>query len=196
MTGDKDTVLVAADDSAVVDRLRSWLVADYQVPTTTDGDEALALFEDADAVVIDHDLRAASGAVVAAEIDCQTTAQTVAVLRDDHHDPNYHPTAGESLSKPVDKATFLETVDKLLRRARYDELIAECTSLATKHGALETDDDHDAAEDRETVQQQLEAVFSELDELVGSFDGDDFRAAFVTCELGTPTQPQCAREQS
>ncbi|MFA9415641.1 response regulator [Natrinema sp. HArc-T2] len=197
MAGDTNTVLVADDDPAVAARLRSWLAEDYRVVTTTDGDETLALLEDADAVLVDPALRTESGSVVAAELERRATAQTVAVLRDDQHQhgSDYQPTAGDSLTKPVDETQLLETVDSLVRRARYDELIAECTSLATKHGALETGDDL-TDEDHETVQQQLDDVFSELDELVDSFDSDDFRAAFATCEFSTTTQPRRASEQS
>lgn len=196
MVGDTNTVLVADNDPIVVARLRSWLTEDYRVTTATDGDETLALLEDADAVLVDLDLRTESGSIVAAELERHAMAQTVAVLRDDQHGSDYRPTAGESLVKPVDKGQLLEAVDRLVRRARYDELITECATLATKRGALETGIETTADADHETVQQQLDDVFSELDELVGSFDSDDFRAAFATCELSTTTHPRRAREQS
>jgi len=196
MVGDTNTVLVADDDPVIVDRLRSWLTEDYRVTTTTDGDETLALLEDADAVLVDRDLRTESGSIVAAELERHAMTQTVAVLRDDQYGSDYLPTAGESLVKPVDKNELLETVDRLVRRGRYDELISECATLATKRGALETGADATADAEHEPVQRQLDDVFSELDELVDSFDGDDFRAAFATCEFSTATQPPRASERS
>src|SRR6056297_874116 len=126
MVGDTNTVLVADDNPAVVARLRSWLAEDYRVVTATDGDETLTLLEDADAVLVDPDLRTSSGSVAAAKLERHATAQTIAVLRDDQHGSSYHPTAGDSLVKPIDETGLLETVDSLVRRARYDELIAEC----------------------------------------------------------------------
>jgi len=196
MIGDTNTVLVADGDPLVVSRLQSWLTEDYRVTTTTDGDETLARLEDADAVLVDRDLRTESGSIVAAELERHAMAQTVTVLRDDQRNSDYPPTAGEFLVKPVDKNQLLEVVDRLVRRARYDELITECATLATKRGALETGADVTADADHETVQQQLNEVFSELDELVGTFDSDDFRAAFATCELSTTTHPRRACEQS
>ncbi|MFD1564912.1 HalX domain-containing protein [Haloarchaeobius amylolyticus] len=195
MAGNTNTVLVADDDPAVVDRLRSWL-DDYRVEATTDGDETIALLEAADAVVVGHDLLTVSGAVVAAEIERRATTQTMAILREstDTHDSRF--SIGNTLVKPVEKDAVLETVDRLVRRARYDELIAECTTLATERGALEAGTDTAVAAQSETLQRELDEVLTELDELVGSFDDDDFRAAFATCEFGTTTQPRRVREQS
>jgi len=195
MVGDTNTVLVADDDPAVVDRLRSWL-DDYQVEATTDGDETIALLETADAVVVDHDLLTVSGAVVAAEIERRATTQTIATLRESTDAPDSLCSIGNTLVKPVEKDTVLETVDRLVRRARYNELITECTSLATKRGALEAGGDTPTDVRSETVQRDLDALFTELDDLVESFDSDDFRAAFATCEFGEATQPRRASEHS
>ncbi|WP_226041520.1 HalX domain-containing protein [Natrinema sp. DC36] len=193
MAGDTNTVLVADDDPIVVRKLRSWLADEYRVETTTHGDETLSLFEDADAVLVGHDLRTDSGTVVAAEIECRTTAQTIAVLCDGQGGSPL-PAVGDSLEKPVQKTALLETADRLVRRARYEELVAECATLAAERGAIESRGDVDSNEEYETLQRRLDEVFAELDELVSTFDGDDFRAAFATCEFGTPAQPQSASE--
>jgi len=89
----------------------------------------------------------------------------------------------------------LETVDRLLRHARYDDLLDECLTLAAERGTLESQDDFEPDEEYETLQRRLEEVFTALDELVATFDGDDFRAEFATCELGTPTEPHRASER-
>lgn len=198
MVGNTNTVLVADDDPAVVDQLQSWL-DDYRVEATTDGDETIACLETADAVVVDHDLLTVSGAV-AAELERRATTQTLAFLCE-QTDAHKHPfSIANTLVKPVEKDTVVETVDRLLRRARYDELIAECTTLATKRGALEAGGNtaSDTASDArsETLQRDLDELFTELDDLVGSFDSDDFRAAFATCEFGTTIQPRRASECS
>lgn len=194
MAGDTNTVLVADGDPAVVARVRSWLAEAYRVEATTDGDEALALVEEADATVVGRDLRTASGTVVATEIERRAAPQTVAILREDANGNDPSVPNGDPLDKPVERATLLETVDRLLRRSRYDDLMDECTTLAAKRGAIETCDNLESGEDDETLQDRLDDVFSELDELVETFDGDDFRAAFARCEPGTATQPQCASE--
>ncbi|SDC59981.1 HalX domain-containing protein [Natrinema hispanicum] len=194
MAGNTNTVLVADDDPAVVDQLRLWL-DDYRVEATTDGDEAIARLATADAVVVDHDLLPVSGAV-AAELEHRATTQTMAILCESTDAHNCPFSIGNTLVKPVEKDTVVETVDRLLRRARYDELIAECTTLATKRGALEAGGDTASGARSETVQRDLDELFTELDDLVGTFDSDDFRAAFATCEVGTAIQPRCASEFS
>jgi len=91
-------------------------------------------------------------------------------------------------SKSPSSEPRFETVDRLLRHARYDDLLDECLTLAAERGTLESRDDFEPDEEYETLQRRLEEVFTALDELVATFDGDDFRAEFATCELGTPTE--------
>lgn len=195
MVGETNTVLVADDDPTVVAQVRSWLDDRYRVETATNGDELLSLLGDADAVLVDRGLRTASGTVVAAEIERRATAQTMAILSNDERGAAVHTTAGGSLEKPLERAALLETVDRLLRHARYDDLLDECLTLAAERGALESRDDFEADEEYETLQRRLDEVFAALDELVATFDGDDFRAEFATCELGTSTEPHRASER-
>ncbi|WP_254763993.1 HalX domain-containing protein [Natrinema marinum] len=193
MAGDSTVVLVADSDSDVTTGLRSLLVDDYRVETTTDGDEALTALEDADVVLVGHDLRTASGSIVAVEIDRRAGAYSMAVLSSgDREFESCHLTT-DCLVKPIDEATLRETVDRLARRARYDELIAECATLAARRGKLESrarandngDGEYDEDGEYEAVQERLAELYDELDELVAAFDGDDFRAAFTACHTGT-----------
>ncbi|WP_090617167.1 HalX domain-containing protein [Natrinema salaciae] len=186
MTGDGTTVLVAADDPHRVAELRSWLVTEYRVEATTDGDDALAVSADVDAVLIDRDLRTDAGTVVADEIERRGLTQPMAPLHS-ADEPTGRRRPDDSLVAPVTKSAALEGVDRLLRRARYDELLAECTALAAKRGALEADAAIVATEDRpETLQRRLDELLAELDELVATFDGEDFRAAFEACRVAGP----------
>jgi len=106
MVGDTNTVLVADDDPTVVAQARSWLDDRYRVETATTGDELLSLVGDADAVLVDRDLRTASGTVVAAEIERRATAQTMAILSNDERRAAVHTTAGGSSKSPSSEPRF------------------------------------------------------------------------------------------
>lgn len=190
------TVLVAADDPAVVAGLRAQLTHDYCVETTTNGDETLAAIEDVDAVLVDRTLRTAAGTLVVAEIEGRPAARTTSVVYENKRETTGHTDIGDRLARPVAKADLVETVDRLLRRSRYDELIHECARLAAKRGTLEARSNgrNELESDGEyaALGNRLEDVFSELDELMGTFDGDDFRAAFETCAFDDSSAPQPA----
>ncbi|WP_222919054.1 HalX domain-containing protein [Natrinema sp. SYSU A 869] len=199
MVGNPNTILVADDDPSVVTGIRSWLAEDYRIETTTDGDDALAGLDDVDVVLVGQGLRTAAGTAVAAEVERRTATGTTVTLRSGEREDS-HNVAGETLVKPLTKADLRETVDCLMRRARYDELMAECTTLAAKRGTVEArsnaDDSLECDAEHTALERRLEAVFSELDELVESFDSDDFRAAFETCTVGDANRPRRASELS
>ncbi|WP_254523604.1 HalX domain-containing protein [Natrinema caseinilyticum] len=199
MSGDTNAVLVADSDPEVVARFRSWLADDFRVETTTDGDDALAILEDVDATLVARDLQTASGTAVASEIE-RNAAHTMAVLRYTEPGTERYRFTGDSLVKPVSKTALFETVDHLLRRARYDNLVAECASLAVECGAFEARTDPgcelEADDEYADIQRRLADLFTELDELVRTFDRDDFRAAFTTCGFGGNTPSQQAERLS
>lgn len=196
MTGDETTVLVAADGPSVIDDLRSWLSENYQVYATTDGDDALETFEDTDAALIDSELRTGDGAVVATELDQRSGPQQVAVLHSSDRPTACRGHPVDSLVEPLTRTAVLETVDRLLRRARYDELMSECATLAAKRTELEANGTPSRAMEREleTLRRRLEELLSELDSLLATFDGADFRAAFETCQYGDSGSPPRASD--
>ncbi|MDS0477413.1 HalX domain-containing protein [Natrinema sp. 1APR25-10V2] len=191
MAGDTTVVLVAAPDHDVVGGIRSLLIDDYRVRTTTDGEEALARLDGADVVLVDRDLQAEAGTVVATEIDRRAGSHSIAVMCSADREFESRRIAGDCLVKPVDETDLRGTVDRLARRARYEELMAECATLAARRGALEahTRDDPDD-EEYAAVQRRLGELFDELDELVAAFDGEDFRAAFTACDYATDSGAQ------
>ncbi|WP_408958684.1 HalX domain-containing protein [Natrinema sp. 74] len=194
MAGNTTVVLVATTDPDAVTECCSSLTERYRVQTTTDGDEALERLDDADVVLVDSDLRTESGTVVATEIDRLARPHATAVLRSaDQEFESRHGTdiPGDRLVKPVNENDLRETVDRLARRVRYDALMDECATLAAKRGELESHAHaNDSDEEYAAVQRRLAELFDELDEVVATFDGDDFRAAFTACNFaaGTGTQ--------
>ncbi len=123
------TVLIAATDPDAVAEYRSWLTGAYRVETTTDGSDALARLEAVDVALIGRDLRTADGTVVARAVERRGAGYAMAILRGDD-EPDRDRTAAVELTEPVSNATLCETVDRLLCRVRYDELIDECAALA------------------------------------------------------------------
>lgn len=199
MTGDISAVLVAAADPDAVEQYRSWLADEYRVVSTTDGDDALSRLEDVAAVVVGRRLRTTDGTVVARAIERRGTAHAMAALHD-RTGPECASTGGERLVRPVTESTLLETVDRLCRRARYDELTTECATLAARRGALEAHTSGtatvDCDEEYARLQRRLEELFAEVDELVETFDRDDFQAAFGSCTVADSARSQRISERS
>ncbi|MDF9746679.1 HalX domain-containing protein [Natrinema salsiterrestre] len=199
VSGNVPTVLVAVDDPDVRARFQSWLTRDYRVETATNGDGVLSAIEAVDAVLVDRELRTAAGTPVVDELEGRPAVRTTSIVHDSH-ESSRHCDIDDGLVRPVSRAALSETVDRLLRRGRYDELVAECATLAAECGALEArtggrsslefDGNYVAARHR------LEEVFSELDDLLRSFDGEDFRAVFETCTVEAARGLQQAGERS
>ena len=89
----------------------------------------------------------------------------------------------ESFSPSSDSSRLRRRVDRLLTRARYDDLLTEYAELAARRGAIEAttepkaladDDEYDEVRDRSR------RVRSELEELLSEFEVRDFDAAFAT----------------
>lgn len=196
MTGDANVILVAGPDPDELARFQSWLDDEYRVETVTNGDDALALLETVDVAVIDRELQTASGSAVVAEIEPRTAASTTAILDTVEQQSTGRIDFADSLDRPVARTALRETVDRLVRRARYDDLVAECAALAIERAALETgsssDPESDIDRERAALRRQFDDVFAELDELIGTFDGDDFQAAFATCTVGDANGPHQA----
>ncbi|WP_226006475.1 HalX domain-containing protein [Natrinema salinisoli] len=199
VSGNVPTVLVAVDDPDVRARFQSWLTRDYRVETTTNGDGVLSAIEEADAVLVDCEFRTAAGTSVVDELEGRPAVRTTSIVHDCHGGAR-HCDIDDGLVRPVSRATLFETVDRLLRRGRYDELVSECAMLAAKCGALEARTGGRSALEFEgeyvAAQHRLEELFSELDDLLRSFDGEDFRAAFETCTVEETSGPQRADERS
>lgn len=196
MFGDASGVLIAAPEPETVAQVRSWLVDDYRVETTTDGDDALARIGTVDAAVIDRELRTETGTVVATAIE-RRDAHTTTILGRTRVDGDQ---VGIGIPKSASKADLRETVDRLVRRARYDQLLTEYAAVAAERGAVECEPGSALPSDRAATDAAIENRLGELvetaDELVTSFDGVDFRAVFATCEAEERTELRRAGNRS
>ncbi|OLZ41105.1 HoxA-like transcriptional regulator [Natrinema saccharevitans] len=192
MTDAERTVLVADTDADAVAEYRSWLTGEYRVETTTDGTDALARLEAVDVALIGRGLRTADGTVVARAVERRGEGYAMAVLRGDDESERDR-TAAVALTEPVSNAALCETVDRLLRRVRYDELMDECAALA----AGDAPEDTGTGIDRDVSEaDRLEELLAAVDALRDGFDGEDFRAAFGTCTYGESARAEGVRERS
>lgn len=178
------TVLIVDDDEEVVELYEQWLSDVYDIRTAADGEDAMSALDDVDVALLDRRLPGLSGDDVAAEIARRDENCMTAMVTGVEPDVDIlQISCGEYLVKPVDRDQLIETIERLRKRARYDDRLAECAALAAKRGAIEAA--HHEAE-LQTNQEykdlcaEINRLLDELDDMVQEFDGTDFLAAFST----------------
>lgn len=133
------TVLVVDDDPDVVELLECYLAGDHQVRTAGTGEAALsAADEDVDVVMLDRRLPDIEGAAVLErirerELDCRVAVVTAV-------EPDFdiiEMAFDDYLVKPVREREVRETVEGLLARLRYSDLLTEYYRVASKVAALQ-----------------------------------------------------------
>lgn len=183
------TVLVVDDERGLADLYAIWLEDEYDVRTAYNGEEALdALDESVDVVLLDRQMPDISGDHVLETIherglDCRIAMVTAVEPELDIIDLGFD----DYLHKPVDKQTLRNTVDRLLRRSNYDETVREYFSTARKHALLVESGDPNVTESGEfnELQSDLEELREELDEVVASFDEEDYEVLFRSLSRDT-----------
>jgi DNA-binding response OmpR family regulator len=182
MTGaDRPTVLAVDDEENVVRLYERFLADDFEVRVAETGEEALrSVDDDVDVVMLDRRLPDTGGEVVLERIrerdlDCRVAVVTAV-------DPDFDIIEMEFddyLVKPVRERQVRETVDHLLARLRYTDLLTEYYRVASKVAALK------AAKSEETLRANDE--FVQLDERAGELrrevtstleELDDYESAF------------------
>lgn len=159
------TVLVVDDERAIVDGHAARLESRYDVRTAYDGREAIEQLDDSvDVVLLDRRMPGLTGEEVLARVRDRDLRCRVAMLTGvepsfDIIDMGFD----DYLRKPISKEELLETVDRMVRRARYDDRLQEFFSLASKAAVLETEHDHVELE-RNSEYVALKAELSRLRE--------------------------------
>lgn len=159
------TVLVVDDERAIVDGHAARLESRYDVRTAYDGREAIEQLDGSvDVVLLDRRMPGLTGEEVLARVRDRDLRCRVAMLTGvepsfDIIDMGFD----DYLRKPISKEELLETVDRMVRRARYDDRLQEFFSLASKAAVLETEHDHVELE-RNSEYVALKAELSRLRE--------------------------------
>ena len=178
---DTATVLVVDDEPDVAELYTTWLATSHDVLTAHGGPAALeAVDESVDVVFLDRQMPELSGDEVLDEIearglDCRVVMVTAV-------DPDFdiiEMPFDDYLTKPVDSADLLETVDSMLTRESYDEQLQEYFSMASKKATLESEKNAielDEHEEYREVSQRVEELREQADDTVSELD--DFESAF------------------
>ncbi|WP_424002937.1 response regulator [Haloarcula salina] len=182
-------VLVVDDESDVADTYARQLRDRYTVETAYSGEEALdRLDPSVDVVLLDR------------RMPDRTGDEVLSAIRDDRHDARVAMVTAvepdfdiiempfdDYVVKPVTEADLVETVERLLRYADYEERLRECYSLTAKYAALQSSKPDATLEESEEfadLEAELTAVRAELDEISASFDATDFEALFREFDTG------------
>ncbi|WP_435181917.1 HalX domain-containing protein [Halorussus sp. AFM4] len=184
MSPDQPTVLVVDDERDVADLYAMWLEGDYRVRSAYEGEEALAVLDDAvDVVLLDRRMPGRSGDEVLArirerDIDCRVVMVTAVKPDFDILEMGFD----DYLVKPVSKDELHEAVERMLTRVDYGTQLQEYFSLVSKRAVLESEKDPESLESNEEydrLQAEIEDLEAEVDTARDRLDGhDDFVGAF------------------
>jgi len=170
------TILIVGDEPGLADGYAARLQK-HDVRTAYDGREALDALDDAvDIVFLDRRMPGVSGDKVLETarqrgFDCRIVMLTGGEPSADIVSMGFD----EYLRKPVDRAELRGTVQRMLRRATYDEKLQEYFSLSAKRATLETEsaDAVEGTAEYEELCRRLETVERELDEALEDLPDDD-----------------------
>lgn len=170
------TILIVDDEPGLADGYAARLQK-HDVRTAYDGREALDALDNAvDIVFLDRRMPGLSGDKVLETarqrgFDCRIVMLTGVEPSVDIVSMGFD----EYLRKPVDREELRGTVQRMLRRAAYDEKLQEYFSLSAKRATLETEsaDAVEGTPEYEELCRRLETVERELDEALEDLPDDD-----------------------
>jgi len=172
-TGENPVVLVVDDDEKLLETYKMWLEADYDLRKAASGDEALdKLDEDVQVVLLDRLMPGLSGDEVLERIresdrNCQVAMVTAVAPDFDIADMPFDA----YVSKALDRETVIETVERLVARAKYDDVLQDHYAVAEKLSTLEEQKSEAELAKNETYQDLLER-FAVLDEQLSAQAAD------------------------
>jgi DNA-binding response OmpR family regulator len=194
MAADPVNVLVVEDEEGLAELYQEWLSDDYHVSVAYTASDALDLVDETvDVVLLDRRLPDGSGSGVLEEIrssglDCRVAMVTAV-------DPDFDIIRmgfDAYLTKPVSQDDLHEVVTTLESRRNYDDQLDTYLSLVEKRTALEQSKPEAELETNPEYQEltaEIEAHSEDIDDMLESFDEDDFRAAFLTLGGGESEAP-------
>ncbi|MEF8852946.1 MAG: HalX domain-containing protein [Haloarculaceae archaeon] len=175
---DPPVVLIVEDEPDVAETYRLWLEREYDVRMARDGDKGLEeLDESVDVVLLDRMMPSLSGDEVLERIrerglDCRVAMVTAV-------EPDFEILEmgfDAYLCKPIKSDQLHETVENLLQRSSYDDLLQEYYSLVEKQATLEgAKSSAELAESEEyrAIQERIDELQGELSETLGGIDSDE-----------------------
>ncbi|MFB6183784.1 MAG: HalX domain-containing protein [Haloarculaceae archaeon] len=175
---DDPVVLIVEDEPDVAETYNLWLADDYDVRMAQNGDEGLdALDESIDVVLLDRMMPGLSGDEVLERIRERGYDTRVAMVTAVEPDFDILEMGFDAyLCKPIRSEKLHETVENLLERSEYDELLTEYYSLVEKQATLEaTKSGAELADSDEynQLQERIEALREDLSTTLGGIEDDE-----------------------
>jgi two-component system response regulator AdeR len=177
---DADTpiVLIVEDEPDVAETYRLWLDADYEVRMAQSGDEGLDKLDGSvDVVLLDRMMPGLSGDEVLERIRDRGLSCRVAMVTAVEPDFDILEMGFDAyLCKPIKSARLHETVENLLDRSEYDDLLQEYYSLVEKQATLEAAKSSAELTDNEDyrdVQARTDELEGTLSETLDGIDSDE-----------------------
>jgi DNA-binding response OmpR family regulator len=185
------TVLVVDDEPDVADAYAAQLDEDFIVSTAYGGEEALDKIDaSVDIVLLDRRMPGTSGDEVLEKIRNRNLNTRVAMVT--AVDPDFDIVAmpfDDYIIKPVSREELLETIERLLDIASYEEKMRRYYAISAKVATLKTNKPESELADNEQFQQLTEkqARFrEELDDTVSEFGKDEMEKALEDLTRSTP----------
>jgi CheY-like chemotaxis protein len=180
----EDTVLVVDNREQLVDVYAAYLEdAGYTVRMAYNGREGLEVFDaDVDVVLLDRRMPEMSGDEMLAEI--RTRPDWCRVVMVTSQDPDLEVAElafDEYLTKPVDEAELLSTMEQMLMLEEYHELLDQYLSLTKRYAIIESHNHQVEIEDSDAFRElarQRDAVRQDLAALIADFADPDFTEAY------------------
>lgn len=177
--GDPVRVLVVEDDPDLVELYERWLAGEYDLSTATSGGAAFDyLDDDIDIVLLDRNLPDRSGDAILADIRDRDLPCRVAMVTAVEPDFDIIELGvDEYVTKPVSKSALLEVVERLSKRANYDEEVREYFALASTKAALDAKKDsaeRSANKEYARLEHDLEARRNRIDAMFDEMEDNDF----------------------
>ena len=179
MTGSETpVVLIVEDEPDVAETYNLWLADDYEVRMAGSGDEGLAeLDETVDVVLLDRMMPGLSGDEVLERIrerglDCRVAMVTAVEPDFDILEMGFDA----YLCKPIRSQQLHDTVENLLERSTYDDLLQEYYSLVEKQATLEaTKSSAELADNEEYLElrERVDDLKTDLSDTLGGIDDDE-----------------------
>ena len=180
-------VLIVEDEIDVAELYEMWLADRHSVSVAHNGSDALELLDETiDVVLLDRRMPGLSGdefldIIRSKDLDCRVAIVSAVTPDFDVIEMGFD----DYLTKPVDREEVIEAIEKLLRRSEYDESLQEYYQLVASRAAIrDTKSEAELANNDEyrELKAEIERKQETVDEMLTSFDEDDFEAAFKQFE--------------
>ena len=183
------SVLIVDDEEHLADLHARWLGEAYPVRVAYDGQGAIdALDDSVEVILLDRRMPGLSGDEVLEVVrECGYTCRVAMVTAVEPDFDILDMGFDDYLVKPVSFDDLQDTVDRLLTRNSYDELVDEYARLLSMKATLETEKTRRQLEESRAfaeLESRIERLGSNVDGMVRSFDEEDVAAVLRDLPAG------------